>query len=230
VRNDSEINGYTFLQSHVWSDKMIRVAICDDHEVVRRGFKDILSAIGDIEISAEAANGREALDIARKGQCDVMLLDISMPEQNGIDTLLAIRRGQLKLPIIMLSGYAAPQYAVNVLEMGAAGYLDKDCEIEEITRAIRTVVKGLRYVSPAVGDMLAKRLGNSNAPSHTTLSSREFQVFYRLAKGELVSEIAKGLCLSVKTISTYRTRVLEKMELHSNSEITYYAMKHGLLE
>ncbi|MCD6026914.1 MAG: DNA-binding response regulator [Solimicrobium sp.] len=186
----------------------------------------------DIEVSAEAANGREALDIARKDQCDVMLLDISMPDQNGIDTLRTIKQGQPRLPVLMLSGYAAKQYAVNVLKMGADGYLDKDCETEEITKAIRIVAEGRRYVSPIVGDILAKKCfcQDTIKGSHTELSDREFQVFLRLAKGELVSEIAENLFLSVKTISTYRTRVLEKMGLHSNSEITYYAMKNGMLE
>jgi two-component system, NarL family, invasion response regulator UvrY len=208
----------------------IRIAICDDHELVREGIKKIMSNVMDIEVSAEAANGRGALNIARKEQCDVMLLDISMPEQNGIDTLRTIKQGQPKLPILMLSGHAAKQYAVNVLKMGADGYLDKDCETEEITKAIRTVAEGRRYVSPEVGDILAKSFNDTVPCSHTELSHREFQVFLRLAKGELVSEIAANLFLSVKTISTYRTRVLEKMGLHSNSDLTYYAIKNGLLE
>lgn len=208
----------------------IRIAICDDHEIVRQGIRKIMNNVMDIEVSAEAANGRAALDIARKDQCDVMLLDISMPEQNGIDTLRTIKQGQPDLPILMISGYPAKQYAVNVLKMGADGYLDKDCAMEEITKAIRTVAEGRRYVSPEVGDILAKSFNDTTACSHTELSDREFQVFLRLARGELVNEIAKNLCLSVKTISTYRTRVLEKMELHSNSDLTYYAIKNGLLE
>ena len=210
---------------------MIRVAICDDHEIVRQGLKRIMRDEVDIEVSAEAANGREALDIARKDQCDVMLLDISMPDQNGIDTLRTIKQGQPDLPILMLSGYDPKQYAVNVLKMGANGYLDKDCETEEIAKAIRTVACGRRYVSAEVGDILAKNFSNDPIPgSHTELSDREFQVFLRLAKGELVSEIAENLFLSVKTISTYRTRVMEKMGLHSNSDLTCYAMRNGLLE
>jgi len=209
----------------------IRVAICDDHEIVRQGIRRIMIDEADIEVSAEAANGREALDIARKDQCDVMLLDISMPGQNGIDTLRTIKQGQPKLPILMLSGYDPKQYAVNVLKMGADGYLDKECDTEEITKAIRIVANGRRYVSAAVGDILAKNFSNDADPgSHTQLSDREFQVFLRLAKGELVSEIAAHLSLSVKTISTYRTRVMEKMGLHSNSDLTCYAMRNGLLD
>lgn len=212
---------------------MIRIAICDDHEIVRQGFRQIMSDVTDIEITAEAANGRDALDIARRGQCDVMLLDISMPDQNGIDTLRTIKQGQPTLPILMLSGYAARQYAVSLLKMGADGYLNKDCATDEITRAIRTVAKGLRYVSPEVGDILAKRVGNDVGVAttlHTELSDREFQIFLRLAKGERVTEIAANLFLSVKTISTYRSRVLEKMGVRSNSDMTYYALKNGLLE
>jgi DNA-binding NarL/FixJ family response regulator len=210
---------------------MIRIAICDDHEIVREGIKKIMFDEDDIEVSAEAANGREALDIARRDQCDVMLLDICMPDQNGIDTLRTIKQGQPELPILMLSGYGAKEYAVNLLKMGANGYLEKDCNTEEITKAIRMVAGGQRYVSPAVGDMLAKSFSDDSVLGHhTELSDREFQVFLRLAKGELVSEIADHLCLSVKTISTYRTRVMEKMGLHSNSDLTRYAMRNGLLE
>jgi two-component system, NarL family, invasion response regulator UvrY len=209
---------------------MIRIAICDDHEIVRQGIKKIMIDEDDIEVSAEAANGREALDIARRDQCDVMLLDISMPDQNGIDTLRTIKQGQPELPVLMLSGYAAKEYAVNLLKMGADGYLGKDCDTEEITKAIRMVAGGQRYISSAVGDMLAKSFSDDSVlGNHTELSDREFQVFLRLAKGELVSEIAGHLFLSVKTISTYRTRVMEKMGLHSNSDLTRYAMRNGLL-
>lgn len=210
---------------------MIRVAICDDHAIVRQGFKKIMDCVDDMEVSAEASNGRDALDIARKEQCDVMLLDISMPEQNGIDVLRAIKQGQPRFPILMLSGYAASQYAVNALKIGADGYLDKDCEPEEMAKAIRLVAAGRRYLNPEVGDMLAKNFCDADTvPDHNKLSDREFQVFLRLCKGEAVTDIAEKLCLSVKTVSTYRARVLEKMCVHSNSELTYYAMKNGLLE
>jgi DNA-binding NarL/FixJ family response regulator len=185
----------------------------------------------DIEVSAEATNGWEALDIARRDQCDVMLLDICMPDQSGIDALRTIKQGQPELPILMLSGYSAKEYAVNLLKMGANGYLDKDCDSEEITKAIRMVAGGQNYVSPLVGDLLAKSLNDDTVlGNHTQLSDREFQVFLRLAKGESVSEIADKLCLNVKTISTYRTRVMEKMELHTNSDLTRYAMRNGLLD
>ena len=210
---------------------MIRIAICDDHQIVRAGFKQIFSDISDIEVVAEATNGREALELARKNSCDVMLLDISMPDQSGIDILRTIKQGQPELPILILSGYPAQQYAVNLLKMGASGYLNKECDAEELIKAVRTVSTGRRYVSAEVGEILAQGFDkNSSAAIHTELSDREFQVFLRLAKGESVSDIATTLSLSVKTISTYRTRVMEKMNLQSNSDLTYYAMKNDLLD
>ncbi|MGB7479602.1 MAG: response regulator transcription factor [Burkholderiaceae bacterium] len=210
---------------------MIRVAICDDHQIVRAGFKQLLSGVADITVAAEAANGREALEIARGGGCDVLMLDIGMPGQNGVDILRTIKRGQPELPVLILSGYPAQQYAVNLLKSGANGYLNKECDPEELIRAIRTVATGRRYVSPEVGEILAQGFDQDavGAP-HAELSDREFQIFLHLAKGETVSAIAEELSLSVKTISTYRTRVLEKMGLNSNSDLTYYAIKNNLLE
>jgi len=210
---------------------MIRVAICDDHQIVRAGFKQIFADSPDIEVVAEASNGREALDIARRKVCDVMLLDIGMPDHNGVDTLRTIKQGQPDLPILILSGYPEQQYAINLLKMGANGYLNKNCDPEEMIKAIRTVVTGRRYVSSTVGEILAQGFDHDvSAALHTELSDREFQVFLRLAKGELVSDIAVTLCLSIKTISTYRTRVMEKMQLQSNSDLTYYALKNNLLD
>ncbi|MFZ6713205.1 response regulator [Undibacterium sp. TC9W] len=210
---------------------MIRIAVCDDHQIVRAGFKQIFSEVSDFEVVAEATTGREALEIARKEACDVMLLDISMPDQSGIDTLRTIKQGQPDLPILILSGYPAQQYAVNLLKMGANGYLNKECDAHELIKAIRTVSTGRRYVSADVGEILAQGFDHdAETALHTDLSDREFQVFLRLAKGESVSDIALTLSLSVKTISTYRTRVMEKMNLQSNCDLTYYAMKNNLLE
>ena len=209
---------------------MIRVAICDDHEIVRLGIRQMLHDTEDLEVVAEAACGNGAFELARKGRCDVMLLDISMPGQNGVDILCRIKHSQPELRVLIFSGLPAEQYALNVLRIGADGYLDKYAEQEEIERAIRTAAAGRRYISSAVGDLLARNFRRDTLrAAHSGLSDREFQVFLRLAKGELVSEIALALSLSTKTISTYRTRVLEKMELHSNSDMTYYAMKRGLL-
>jgi len=210
---------------------MIRVAICDDHEIVRRGLKTIMDHAHDIIVAAEGSNGREALDIARQNQCDVMLLDINMPDQNGVDILRTIRQGQPDFPIVMLSVCPASQYAMNMLKIGANGYLEKACEPGELVKAVRIAANGRRYLSVEVGDILADGVCHpDDAPAHSKLSDREFQVFLRLCKGEPLSEMAEVLCLSVKTISTYRARVLEKMGVRSNSELTYYAMKHGLLE
>jgi DNA-binding NarL/FixJ family response regulator len=210
---------------------MIRIAICDDHQIVRAGFKQFFTETSDIEVVAEAANGREALEIARKEICDVMLLDINMPGQSGVDTLRTIKQGQPDFPVMILSIYPAQEYAVNLLKMGASGYLTKECDADELITAVRTVATGRRYVSPAIGEILAQGFDqNSAMATHTELSDREFQVFLHLAKGESVSDIAVKLSLSIKTISTYRTRVMEKMGLHSNSDLTYYALKNNLLE
>lgn len=209
----------------------IRVGICDDHAIVRAGFRRLLADQSDMEVTAEAAGGREALDVARRELCDVLLLDISMPGQNGVDTLRAIKLGQPELPVLILSGFPEEHYALSMLKLGANGYLRKDCEPEEMIRAIRVVANGRRYVSETVGELLAGGLGRKDdQPAHTQLSDRELQVFIRLAKGESVTEIANELSLSIKTVSTYRSRILEKLGLGSNSELTYYAMKNGLIE
>jgi DNA-binding NarL/FixJ family response regulator len=210
---------------------MIRVAICDDHQIVRAGFKQIFSSSDDFEVVAEAGTGREALDIARREICDVLLLDIAMPDQSGIDTLRTIRQGQPDLPVLILSGYPAQQYALNLFKMGANGYLNKECEADELMTAVRTVHQGRRYVSSTVGELLAQSFDRDpHTALHTELSDREFQVFLRLARGATVSDIGVALSLSIKTVSTYRTRIMEKMGLQSNSDLTYYAMKNNLLE
>lgn len=210
---------------------MIRVAICDDHQIVRAGFKQIFSASDEFSVVAEGSTGREALDIARREICDVLLLDIAMPDQSGIDTLRTIRQGQPDLPVLILSGYPAQQYALNLFKMGANGYLNKECEADELITAVRTVFQGRRYVSSQVGELLAQSFDRDpNTALHTELSDREFQVFLRLARGATVSDIGTALSLSIKTVSTYRTRIMEKMGLQSNSDLTYYAMKNNLLD
>lgn len=209
---------------------MIRVLIADDHAIVRAGFRQFIAEEVDMQV-AEAGTGREAMDAARKKMCDVILLDISMPGQSGVDTLRAIKEGQPEMPILILSAYPEQQYALTLFRMGANGYLRKDCEPADLIKAIRTVANGRKYISPAVGEILAETIDMpADSPLHSQLSDREFQVFFRLAKGESVSNIAAALFLSVKTVSTYRTRVLEKMQLKSNSDLTYYALKSGLLD
>jgi two-component system invasion response regulator UvrY len=209
---------------------MIRIGIVDDHAIVRAGLKQLLSDEVDLRVTGEAANGREALELARKGDVDVLLLDLSMPDQGGVDALLAIKARFPDLPIVMLSGFPEEHYAVTLLKQGASGYLNKECDPAEIATAIRTVARGRKYVTPGVAELLANSLGNKDSAPHERLSERELQVFLRLAKGETVGNIASSMFLSVKTVSTYRSRVLEKLALSTNSDLTYYALKNGLLQ
>lgn len=210
---------------------MIRVAIVDDHAIVRTGLRQFLSEQVDLRVTGEAGNGREALELARGGEVDVMLLDISMPDQGGVDALSAIKTRFPDLQVLILSGFPETHYATTLLRHGASGYVSKEADPDEIVKAIRTVALGRRYISPAVAEMLADGLaGGSDRPLHETLSERELQVFLRLARGETIGNMADAMFLSVKTVSTYRTRVLEKLKLQSNSDLTYYALKNGLIQ
>ena len=211
---------------------MIRIGIVDDHAIVRSGLRQFLSENVDLRVTGEAGNGRDALELARGGEVDVLLMDISMPGQSGVDALSAIKTRFPELPILILSGFPETHYATALLRQGASGYLNKECDPEEIANAIRTVARGRRYISPTVAELLADGVagGASDRPLHESLSERELQVFLRLAKGETVGEMAKAMFLSVKTVSTYRTRVLEKIKLETNSDLTYYALKNGLIQ
>ena len=211
---------------------MIRVVIADDHVIVRSGLRQYFADQVDLKVTGEAANGREALDLVRKGEVDVLLMDLSMPDQSGIDALAAVKARAPDLPVLILSGFPEEHYATTLLRHGASGYLNKECDPEEIVKAIRTVFRGRKYITPAVAEMLADGLGGGNVDKlpHEQLSEREFQVFLRLAKGETIGHMADSMSLSVKTVSTYRTRVMEKMKLASNSDLTYYALKNGLIQ
>lgn len=210
---------------------MIRIAIVDDHAMVRAGLRQFFSDQADFAVVAEAANGHEALNIVRQGEVDVLVMDISMPGQGGVDALAAIKARAPDLPVLILSGFAEEHYATTLLRQGASGYLNKDCDPEDIVKAIRTVVRGRKYISAAVAERLADGLGgNAGKALHEQLSERELQVFLRLARGEAVGTMAISMCLSIKTVSTYRTRVMEKMMLGSNSDLTYYALKNGLID
>ena len=210
---------------------MIRIAIVDDHAIVRAGLRQFLSEQVDLRVTGEAGSGREALDLVRAGELDVMLMDLSLPDQSGVETLAAIKARKPALPVLILSGFPETHYATTLLRQGASGYLNKECDPEEIATAIRTVFRGRKYITPAVAELLAEGLGSpADQAAHDTLSERELQVFLRLARGETVGHIADGMSLSVKTVSTYRSRVLEKLSLNTNSELTYYALKNGLIE
>jgi len=216
---------------HAAQNIMIRIAIVDDHAMVRAGLRQFFADQADFEVVAEAANGREAVDIVRKGEVDVIVMDIAMPDQSGVDALAAIRARAPDLPVLILSGYPEEHYATTLLRQGASGYLNKDCDPEEIVKAIRTVCRGRKYITAGVAERLADGLsGGGEKLPHEELSERELQVFLRLAKGETVGHIAQSMSLSVKTISTYRTRVMEKTHLASNSDLTYYALKNGLIQ
>jgi two-component system invasion response regulator UvrY len=209
----------------------IRVGIVDDHAIVRSGLRGFFDEQPDLIVVGEAANGAEATQLVRQTPMDVLLMDLSMPGQSGIDALVNIRAKSNTIRILILSGYPEEQYAMNVMRMGANGYLNKECEPEEIVKAIRLVAQGRDYVSPTMADLLLQQLNRTAAgPQHEQLSEREMQVFLHLAKGESVTNVAETLSLSVKTVSTYRTRIMEKMALSSNSDLTYYALRHQLID
>lgn len=209
---------------------MIRIALIDDHAMVRAGLRQFFADEVDFQVVAEAASGDEAVDIVRRGDVDVIVLDISMPGQSGVDALAAIRARAPELPVLILSGFAEEHYASTLLRQGASGYLNKDCDPDEIIKAIRTVARGRKYITATMAERLAEGLSSPvDKAAHELLSERELQVFLRLAQGETVGHIADGLCLSVKTVSTYRARVLEKLKLQTNSDLTYYAVKNGLI-
>lgn len=209
---------------------MLRIAIVDDHEIVRAGFREMLSEETGLQIAFEAASGEEALALLRDTPCDVVLLDLSLPGQSGIDVLRTLRQRHAALRVLVLSGFPEERYALAMLRNGADGYLGKECERDELIRAIHVVAQGRRYVSARVAELLADELaGDASHPAHLQLSERELQVFLRLARGESVSAIAEALKLSVKTVSTYRSRLLEKLEVASNAELAAYAIRHGLI-
>jgi DNA-binding NarL/FixJ family response regulator len=210
---------------------VIRVLIADDHAIVRQGLRQILADTSDMEVGGEAANGFEALQKIREdGQWDVVLLDVSMPGKNGIDTLKQIKDERPRLPVLVLSMYPEDQYGIRLLKAGASGYLTKESAPEQLVTAIRTVAAGRKYISPGVAELLADELGrDSDQPLHAALSDREFEIMRLLASGMTPSDIAEQLKLSVKTVSTYRVRLLAKMQLKNNAELTYYAIKNGLV-
>ena len=210
---------------------MLRVLIADDHVVVRQGLKQILGGTPELLVAGEATNGQEVLDKVRAEVWDVVVLDISMPDRSGLDILKQLRSERPELPVLVLSMHSEDQYAVRVLKAGANGYLTKDSAPDELVKAIRKVVSGGTYVSSFLAEKLAFEIGtDSSRLPHETLSDREFQVLRLIAAGESVTEIAAELYLSVKTVSTYRARLLQKMNLTTNAELIHYAMHNHLID
>jgi len=210
---------------------MLKVHIADDHAVVRRGLKQILDETSDIVVSGEATNSREVLEQVTAQRWDVLVLDITMPGRSGLDILKEIKALAPKLPVLVLSMHSEDQFASRVLKAGAAGYLPKESAPEELVKAIRKVCGGGRYISSAQAEKLVYMFepGGDKLP-HETLSNREYEVLRRIASGRTVTEIAAEVKLSVKTISTYRSRILDKMRMQNSAELTHYAIKNGLVE
>jgi two-component system invasion response regulator UvrY len=210
--------------------KNIKILIADDHPIVRAGIKQILAETSDMVAADEAGSGQEVLNLIQKKDYDVILLDISMPGRSGLEVLKDLKKEKPKTPVLILSIYPEEQYAIRALRAGASGYLTKSSAPNELVSAIRKISSGGRYITEALAEKLASCFAmDLKTPLHETLSDREYQVMLMIAAGKTVTEIAGELCLSVKTISTYRTHILEKMYLKNNSEIARYAIQNNLL-
>ena len=208
---------------------MIKILVADDHPIVRQGLKQILSEYPDMTVADEAGTGKEVLVKVGKKDFDIVLLDISMPGRNGLDILKELKVKKPKLPVLVLSIYPEDQYAVRVLKLGAAGYLTKESVPEDLVAAIRKVARGRKYVSNSLAEKLATDLEiNAEKAPHENLSDREYQVMSMIASGKRLKEVAEELSLSIKTISTYRSRIMEKMNMRNNAELIRYALQNGL--
>jgi DNA-binding NarL/FixJ family response regulator len=208
---------------------LIKVLIADDHPIVRRGLRDILEEESDIQVIAEAGDGRQALERIERDDPDVVVLDLNMPPPGGLEVLERLRRARSSTPVLVLSVHPEEQYAVRALKSGAAGYLSKDAAPTELVSAVRRVHGGGRYVSPAVAERLALAVtGDVRPVPHEALSAREFQVLRMIGSGMTVSEIGRELCLSAKTVSTYRARILEKMQLQTTADLIRYVVEQQL--
>ena len=214
---------------------MRNILLVDDHSIVRQGLKNLISLESDLTVTGEASSGQQAINLVRDSlkndkPYDIVVLDISMPDKNGVDTLHDLKHIAPDLPVLILSGYAEQQYALNLIRSGCKGYLSKDADSDEIIKAIRTIANGKRYISAELAELMSEQLSHpSEKLLHETLSDREFQVFFKLAGGLSPTEIASELNISIKTVSTYRSRILEKMSLKTNADLTYYAIKNELV-
>jgi len=209
---------------------MKKILLVDDHQIVRQGLINLIALESDLQVADEASSGAEALNLIRKNEYDIVVLDISMPDKNGVDTLHDLKHIAPNLPVLVLSGYAEEQYALNLMRSGCKGYLSKSADPDEIIKAIRSIANGKKYISAELAELLTNELTHpSDKQLHEMLSEREFQVFFKLAGGLSATEIADELNISIKTVSTYRTRILEKMSLKTNADMTYYAIKYELI-
>lgn len=210
---------------------MLRVLVADDHAIVRQGLKSILTEEFSLLVFGEARNSQELLSQITKDSWDIVILDITMPGRSGLDVLKEIKQSYPKIPVLVLSMHPEDQFAVRVLKAGAAGYLTKENVPEEMVKAVRKVLGGGKYVSSSLAEKLAFDLEmDTGRPPHESLSDREYQVMCMIASGKTVKEIAEELVLSVKTISTYRARILEKLNMRTNAELTHYAVKNRLVD
>ena len=210
---------------------MSRILIADDHAVVRAGLRQFLEEDRSVREIGEASTGTETLDQLRAKPWDLVILDIYMPDRSGLDILKQIQASYPDTKVLIISGLPERQYALNAIKAGASGYLAKDTAPEELLKAVKAVLRGRRYVSPTLAELLVDDLNqDGDRPLHTRLSEREFQIFCKLAAGRSVSEIAGELFLSVKTVSTYRSRVLEKMSFSTNADLTLYAVRNGMIQ
>lgn len=209
---------------------MIRVILCDDHAVVRRGIRDTLSEAVDIKVVAEAASYSEVRDALRNNPCEVLVLDLNLPGRGGLEVLATLREADSPVKVLIVSMFPEDQYALRCLRAGAQGYLNKAGDPSELVTAVRAVMQGRKYVTPEVAQMLVENLSSPSTEAlHASLSERELQTLLKIASGKRLSDIAEELMLSPKTVSVYRSRVLEKLKLTNNAELTVYAIRNGLV-
>lgn len=209
---------------------MIKVVLCDDHAMVRRGIRDTLSEAVDIQVTGESGSYSEVREVLRNTACDVLVLDLNLPGRGGLEVLASLREGGSNVRVLIVSMFAEDQYAIRCLRAGAHGYLNKAGDPAELVAAVRTIAQGRKYVTAAVSDMLVNNLAEPNSETlHSTLSERELQTLLKIASGKKLSDIAEELMLSPKTVSVYRARLLEKLKLTNNAELTVYAIRNELV-
>jgi len=208
---------------------MSRILVVDDHAIVRAGLRQLIADEADLDVMGEAGTAAEAVAKVRAEEWDLVLLDINLPDKGGLEVLKQLKRDKPELPVLIMSMHPEDRFAVQFLRSGASGYVAKHAAPAEMVTALRTVLGGRKYISAEVGEILAGELDvNSDKPLHSTLSEREYQIFYKIASGQPVSKIADELCISVKTVSTYRSRILEKMNMTTTAELMHYALSNDL--